>query len=397
METLEDGNKPDLISEENQANETYYQKLYSIRLDWSKHSIPVSVLWCGLYIEAYILTVGKVDLFDSKQVECKLAFIGNKIPYSVKVPTNCIYPSKRKFYKMGDTNLIPSSLVEWPSLPLDKFDTTKLQLINVVLPGVQFTLFELASLLNCNLYNIQPELLKEVGVKHCLISAKDSISFVTNMPVKDYTPRESLIDLEQEYNNCIACELGVKRIDRGCKLVFGRGNPSARLMVIAEAPGRQEEETGVVLYPEAPAGGALYKVMNKVGIKQEDCYLTNTVICRPLAEAGSNSENGKPQDHQIKACNARLKRTLRTVSPRVVVLVGTFAFTSWFGHIPPGGILKNLGEKTELNEAKEPINYRVYVIPHPSYVIRAKGEELKQLKTEYLAHWQNIKKILEET
>jgi uracil-DNA glycosylase family 4 len=90
----------------------------------------------------------------------------------------------------------------------------------------------------------------------------------------------------------------------------------------------QEEKTGITFFPEAPAGGVLFKVMSAVNISQADCYITNSVLCRPEPDTGANTQNGKPEQEHIAACSSRLKMELLITGAKVVVLLGAYAYSS---------------------------------------------------------------------
>ncbi len=394
METLEGGAKPGNLSLESPAS-SYYEALYSTRLKWSKHAIPVRVKYKGLFIESYIYTVGKVGMFEDRKAHCKVAYIGDKVLPTVELNYKDIYPSKRRFKKLGDNQIIDAVILDYPSPELSEFDVCSLNQLSVILPGLDFTMEELKNLLNCD--TIPEDLLEPVGIKSCLITATNASAFRVKTKMIASTLRESLIDIEQEYTSCVKCRLGCSRAERNTKIVFGRGNPTSKVLIIGEAPGKMEEETGVVLHPDAPAGGLLRRIMTKVGINQEDCYLTNATLCRPIAdEEMGGKQNVKPQSEEMKACLPRLKRVLRSVSPKLVILLGGSAYETWFGHLAPGGVLKNLGDKTKLDDSGNVINYLTYVVPHPSYVVRAEGKpEGAEIKKAYLEHWRAIKAIID--
>ena len=389
-----DGDQLETESLESQEEQysCYLAAIYADRLKWTGHAIPVSFIYYGLRIEGYIFTVAKVTE-EEKNIEVKVAAIGNKIPYSVYVPFRDILPSNRQFFATKDNTtfepIIPFDVTVSCSEP---FSEWKMLRIPIVLPGISFTKAEIASMLQTEESLVVSEHLEQVGDKYCLITGNKSPAF--NIKMSNYSPNESLVELLQEYNNCQLCDLGVARIKDGRNLVFGRkgNNPKPLGFILAEAPGVMEEQDMIPLHPDAPAGGVLKRVMTKAGLSQDDFYLTNSVICRPLPGEGDKAQNGKPTAENIKCCSSRLKRTLRIVSPKVVVILGAYAYQAWFGCEAPGGITKNVGDKTVYKDGAV-VNYLTYVTYHPSYV--ARNESNTALKAAYLNDWINIKKMIE--
>jgi hypothetical protein len=84
-----------------------------------------------------------------------------------------------------------------------------------------------------------------------------------------------LDNLRSEIGECARCKLSKHRKS----LVFGEGNPEARLMFIGEAPGREEDLQGRPFVGEA--GVLLTKLIEKMGLKREDVYIANIIKCRP--------------------------------------------------------------------------------------------------------------------
>ena len=83
-------------------------------------------------------------------------------------------------------------------------------------------------------------------------------------------------NLEKNCLSCVQCSLSTTRTN----VVFGRGNPKAKLFIIGEGPGQQEDEQGVAFVGRA--GKMLDSVFSSVGIDtNKDCYISNIVKCRP--------------------------------------------------------------------------------------------------------------------
>ena len=133
-------------------------------------------------------------------------------------------------------------------------------------------------------------------------------------PIKNPTGNKGA-DLEkvyQEMKTCQLCPLGKTRR----KLVFGDGNPSARIVFVGEAPGADEDEQGLPFVGRA--GQLLTKIIEAMGLKRKDVYICNILKCRPPG-------NRNPLPNEIGLCEPFLKKQLHVISPQVICALGTFA------------------------------------------------------------------------
>lgn len=112
--------------------------------------------------------------------------------------------------------------------------------------------------------------------------------------------------------DCARCKLAGSRQ----RIVFGSGNPNADLLFVGEAPGREEDEQGIPFV--GAAGQLLSKIIEAMGMKREDVFVVNTVLCRP-------PNNRNPEPDEVAACRPFLREQIRLVAPRVIVTLGTFA------------------------------------------------------------------------
>jgi DNA polymerase len=112
---------------------------------------------------------------------------------------------------------------------------------------------------------------------------------------------------------CTRCRLAEGRT----QVVFNDGNPAGRLMVVGEAPGANEDRTGL---PFVGAAGKLLDLMlASVDLSRRDSvYICNVIKCRPPG-------NRNPQGDEIAACAPYLRRQIELVRPRAILAVGTFA------------------------------------------------------------------------
>jgi uracil-DNA glycosylase len=133
-------------------------------------------------------------------------------------------------------------------------------------------------------------------------------------PIENLTGNKEA-DLEkvyQEMKTCQLCELSKTRRN----LVFGDGNPSARVVFVGEAPGADEDEQGLPFVGRA--GQLLTKIIEAMGLKRKDVYICNILKCRPPG-------NRNPLPDEIGLCEPFLKKQLQVISPQVICALGTFA------------------------------------------------------------------------
>lgn len=126
-------------------------------------------------------------------------------------------------------------------------------------------------------------------------------------------PREvELSEIQALIGNCRRCSLG----DTRKNIVFGSGNPHARVMLIGEAPGKNEDEQGVPFV--GAAGQKLDTLLAAAGIARDEVYIANVLKCRP-------PKNRNPKYDEIVACSPYLREQVRSVWPDVLLCLGNFA------------------------------------------------------------------------
>ncbi|BEH10880.1 uracil-DNA glycosylase [Geobacter sulfurreducens subsp. ethanolicus] len=159
------------------------------------------------------------------------------------------------------------------------------------------------------------EEVRETGVEGLPLAAPaPSVSVVeaSSAPAASGEARETLDDIRREMGGCHRCALGAGRTN----LVFGVGNPAARLMIIGEAPGRDEDFRGEPFVGEA--GQLLTKIIEAMGFAREDVYICNVLKCRP-------PHNRDPASAEIEACSSFMLRQVMAVAPEAILALGTFA------------------------------------------------------------------------
>jgi DNA polymerase len=134
--------------------------------------------------------------------------------------------------------------------------------------------------------------------------------------------------LREEALRCTRCRLSKTRT----QVVFSDGAVEARLVVVGEAPGAKEDETGLPFV--GPAGRFLDLLLKCVDLsREESVYICNVLKCRPPG-------NRNPLPDEISACAPFLERQLELVAPQVLLAVGTFAAQSLTGLQKPLGRLR---------------------------------------------------------
>lgn len=122
----------------------------------------------------------------------------------------------------------------------------------------------------------------------------------------------TLEEVRAVLGDCHLCPLGETRTN----LVFGVGNPHARVMFVGEDPGRNEDLQGEPFV--GAAGQKLNGLLAEAGLRREDIYIANVVKCRP-------SGNRNPRPEEIEACAPFLREQIRSIWPDVIVCLGNFA------------------------------------------------------------------------
>ena len=114
-----------------------------------------------------------------------------------------------------------------------------------------------------------------------------------------------LEELRREIGVCTRCKLHAGRQ----KIVFGVGDPNARLVFVGEGPGRDEDIQGEPFVGKA--GQLLTRIIQAIGLKRQNVYIANIVKCRP-------PENRNPQPDEIRACEPFLLRQLNIIRPSII-------------------------------------------------------------------------------
>jgi DNA polymerase len=160
----------------------------------------------------------------------------------------------------------------------------------------------------------------------------------------------SLTVLQAEAATCTACGLHAGRTNS----VFARGNAGAEIVVVGEAPGEEEDKTGLPFVGRA--GKLLDLLLAAVGYPRDSVYICNTLKCRPPG-------NRNPLPTEIAACNRFLRGQLDAIAPKVLLAVGKFAAQTLLQSEEPIGRLRG---RIHTYEGRP-----VVVTYHPAYLLRS--------------------------
>ena len=173
-----------------------------------------------------------------------------------------------------------------------------------------------------------------------------------------------LEELRGEMLACHKCPLGKTRTN----LVFGVGNPMAKLMFVGEAPGRDEDLQGEPFVGRA--GQLLTKIIEAIGLKRSDVYIANVLKCRPPG-------NRNPLPEEIVLCMPYLIKQIETIQPKALCALGTFAAQTLLNTKAPVGTLR--GKFHEYKGIPMMVTY------HPAYLLRNPNDKAKV--------WDDMKKV----
>jgi uracil-DNA glycosylase family 4 len=169
-------------------------------------------------------------------------------------------------------------------------------------------------------------------------------------------------EIGPDCRRCKLCTLGRSQI------VFGVGNPKARLMFVGEAPGEEEDKRGEPFVGRA--GQLLTKIIEAIGLSREQVYIANVIKCRPPG-------NRNPENDEVAACEPFLFRQIDVIQPKVIVPLGKFAAQC---------LLKTMEPITRLRGRQ--FEYRgALLIPtfHPAYLLRNPSSKREV--------WEDMKKV----
>jgi uracil-DNA glycosylase len=188
------------------------------------------------------------------------------------------------------------------------------------------------------------------------------VSGPTLFDATDKIEGDTLERIRTDLGECTRCRLHERRRS----IVFGVGNPAAKLVFVGEGPGADEDAQGLPFVGRA--GKLLTQMIEAMGLKREDVYICNVVKCRP-------PENRQPEKDEVATCSPYLLRQIDAIRPQVIVCLGSVAAQTLLS--TNQGISKFRGEWLEFRGTRLLATY------HPAYLLRnppAKSEVWKDLQ-----------------
>jgi len=176
---------------------------------------------------------------------------------------------------------------------------------------------------------------------------------------------DDLEEIRSDLGDCRRCKLCSERT----RIVFGAGNPAAKLVFVGEGPGYDEDQKGEPFVGKA--GQLLTKIIEAMSLTREKVYICNIIKCRPPG-------NRNPAPDEIKACFPFLERQIDAIRPDFICALGTFAAQTLLDAEEP--ISKMRGRLYDYRGIKVMPTY------HPAYLLR-NSEKKRDV-------WEDMKKLI---
>ena len=174
-----------------------------------------------------------------------------------------------------------------------------------------------------------------------------------------------LEELRRQARKCQACPLWAN----ATQTVFGAGDPHARVMLVGEQPGDEEDRKGLPFV--GPAGRLLDRALEAAGVEREHLYVTNAVKHFKWQARGKRRLHKTPAQREIDACHPWLEREVAAIQPHVIVALGATAAKAVIG--PSFKVSVQRGKFVE-----SPLAPHVFATFHPSALLRLREEGEKE-------------------
>jgi DNA polymerase len=215
----------------------------------------------------------------------------------------------------------------------------------------------------------QLEYYRDLGIKD--LYRRDAP--VAVVPLPSMAPVGDTLDqIRTDIGDCTRCRLHVGRN----KIVFGVGDPNARLVFVGEGPGADEDAQGIPFVGKA--GQLLTQMIENtaakegIPLKRADVYICNVVKCRP-------PENRNPEQDEMEICGQFLFRQLSTIQPKAICALGSIAAKALLGG--KDGVTKLRGKWHKWRDIPLLVTF------HPSYLLRQYSPDAKR------EAWEDLKKL----
>ena len=181
----------------------------------------------------------------------------------------------------------------------------------------------------------------------------------------------TLEELRKDARGCQDCPLWAN----ATQTVFGAGDPHARVMLVGEQPGDEEDRKGLPFV--GPAGRLLDRALEAAGVERAHLYVTNAVKHFKWQLRGKRRLHKTPAQREIDACHQWLEGEIQAVKPHVIVALGATAAKALIG--PQFKVSVDRGRFVE-----SPLAPHVFATFHPSALLRLRDEEEKEAAFEQL-------------
>jgi len=177
---------------------------------------------------------------------------------------------------------------------------------------------------------------------------------------------ETLDAIQRDLGTCQRCKL-----HKGRKhIVFGDGSPRAKLVLVGEGPGHEEDLQGLPFVGKA--GQLLTKMLKAINLPREEVYICNIIKCRP-------PKNRNPEPDEITACIPFLRRQIRCIRPNLICALGAFAAQTLLGTDTPISQLRGRFRTYE--------DIPLLATYHPAYLLRNESKKREA--------WEDLQKLQE--
>lgn len=191
----------------------------------------------------------------------------------------------------------------------------------------------------------------------------------------------SLEEVSRKALRCTACPLH----KLGTQTVFGEGPPRARILLVGEQPGDQEDRAGKPFV--GPAGRLLDQALEQAGIDRSEVYVTNAVKHFKWKPAGKRRLHQKPNAREIAACRPWLDAEMALVQPEIVVALGATAAQALMGRM--FRVTRERGKPFDVPWA------RAFIATiHPSAILRAPPEARTTQLAEFVSDLKKVAALL---
>ncbi len=194
------------------------------------------------------------------------------------------------------------------------------------------------------------------------------------MPQRSIPTAEAFVPSSRNLKVLKAASLDCKGCDlykHATQTVFGLGEASARLMLVGEQPGNEEDLAGEPFV--GPAGTLLSRALKEAGIDRESVYITNAVKHFKFEQRGKKRIHKKPSSLEITACRPWLDSEIEAIRPEIIVCLGATA-----SHELLGKDFRVTRQRGELLSSE--IVPQILATVHPSSILRAVDEESRHLE-----------------